>query len=110
MGARGAAFQIRLGNGHQFFVPSRGGRETVGWRQVFGAHGLSEDRRPRSRCDQIGRDDPARLRHIQLAAARWCADAGLWQEAVRYLTGDERDFASVKEIKAFILSETEAKR
>ena len=33
-----------------------------------------------------------------------------WQEAVRYLTGDERDFASVKEIKAFILSETEAKR
>jgi len=29
---------------------------------------------------------------------------------VRYLTGDERDFASVKEIKAFILSETEAKR
>ena len=33
-----------------------------------------------------------------------------WQEAVRYLTGDERDFASIKEIKAFILSETEAKR
>ena len=27
---------------------------------------------------------PARLRHIQLAAARWCADAGLWREAVRY--------------------------
>ena len=33
---------------------------------------------------RLGRDDPARLRHIQLAAARWCADAGLWQEAVRY--------------------------
>lgn len=30
-----------------------------------------------------------------------------WQDAVRYLTGDERDFASVKEIKEFILSETE---
>ena len=25
-----------------------------------------------------------------------------WQDAVRYLTGDERDFASVKEIQAFI--------
>ncbi|WP_374243425.1 LuxR C-terminal-related transcriptional regulator [Zoogloea sp.] len=33
---------------------------------------------------RLARDDPARLRHIQLAAARWCADAGLWQEAVRY--------------------------
>lgn len=30
-----------------------------------------------------------------------------WQEAVRYLTGDERDFASVKEIKDFILKEME---
>ena len=30
-----------------------------------------------------------------------------WQDAVRYLTGDERDFASLKEIKEFILSETE---
>ena len=25
-----------------------------------------------------------------------------WQDVVRYLTGDERNFASVKEIKAFI--------
>ncbi len=33
-----------------------------------------------------------------------------WQDAVRYLTGNERDFASVKEIKAFILKETEAER
>ena len=31
-----------------------------------------------------------------------------WQDAVRYLTGDERDFASVKEIKAFIKQELEA--
>lgn len=28
--------------------------------------------------------------------------------AVRYLTGDERDFASVKEIKVFIKQELEA--
>ena len=33
-----------------------------------------------------------------------------WQDAVRYLTGDERDFASVKEIKDFILKEMEAVR
>ena len=33
-----------------------------------------------------------------------------WQEAVRYLTGDEREFASVKEIKDFILKEMESKR
>ena len=33
-----------------------------------------------------------------------------WQEAVRYLTGDEREFASVREIKDFILKEMEAKR
>jgi len=26
---------------------------------------------------------------------------------VRYLTGDERDFASIKEVKDFILNETE---
>ena len=32
------------------------------------------------------------------------------QDAVRYLTGDERDFASVKEIKEFILKEMEAVR
>ena len=31
-----------------------------------------------------------------------------WQDAVRYLTGDERDFASVKEIKAFIKQDMEA--
>lgn len=31
-----------------------------------------------------------------------------WQDTVRYLTGDERDFASVKEIKAFIKQELEA--
>ena len=31
-----------------------------------------------------------------------------WQDAVRYLTGDERDFASVKEIKAFIKKDMEA--
>ena len=31
-----------------------------------------------------------------------------WQDAVRYLTGDERDFASVKEIKVFIKQELEA--
>lgn len=30
-----------------------------------------------------------------------------WQDAVRYLTGDEREFASVKEIKDFILKEME---
>ena len=30
-----------------------------------------------------------------------------WQDAVRYLTGDERDFASIKEVKGFILNETE---
>lgn len=30
-----------------------------------------------------------------------------WQDAVRYLTGDERDFESVQEIKDFILKETE---
>lgn len=33
-----------------------------------------------------------------------------WQDAVRYLTWDERDFASVKEIKEFILKEMEAVR
>lgn len=33
-----------------------------------------------------------------------------WQDTVRYLTGDEREFASVKEIKDFILKEMEAKR
>ena len=33
-----------------------------------------------------------------------------WQDAVRYLTGAERDFASVKEIKEFILKEMEAVR
>lgn len=33
-----------------------------------------------------------------------------WQDAVRYLAGDERDFASVKEIKEFILKEMEAVR
>ena len=33
-----------------------------------------------------------------------------WQDAGRYLTGDERDFASVKEIKEFILKEMEAVR
>ena len=31
-----------------------------------------------------------------------------WQDAVRYLTGNERDFASVKEIKVFIKQELEA--
>ncbi|WP_305116879.1 hypothetical protein [Acutalibacter muris] len=31
-----------------------------------------------------------------------------WQDAVRYLTGDEREFSSVKEIKAFIKQELEA--
>ena len=31
-----------------------------------------------------------------------------WQDAVRYLTGDERDFASVKEIQAFIKQDMEA--
>ena len=31
-----------------------------------------------------------------------------WQDTVRYLTGDERDFASVKEIKAFIKQDMEA--
>ena len=30
-----------------------------------------------------------------------------WQDAVRYLTGDERDFTSVKEIKEFIWNELE---
>ena len=30
-----------------------------------------------------------------------------WQDAVRYLTGDEREFTSVKEIKDFILKEME---
>ena len=30
-----------------------------------------------------------------------------WQDTVRYLTGDERDFASIKEVKDFILNETE---
>ena len=33
-----------------------------------------------------------------------------WQDAVRYLTGDEREFASVKEIKDFILKEMGAER
>lgn len=32
-----------------------------------------------------------------------------WQDAVRYLTGTERDFASVKEIKDFIFNELEVK-
>lgn len=32
-----------------------------------------------------------------------------WQDAVRYLTGDERDFASIKEVKDFILNETEVR-
>ena len=31
-----------------------------------------------------------------------------WQDVVRYLTGDERDFASVKEIQAFIKQDMEA--
>ena len=31
-----------------------------------------------------------------------------WQDAVRYLTGNERDFASVKEIQAFIKQDMEA--
>ena len=32
-----------------------------------------------------------------------------WRDAVRYLTGDERDFASIKEVKDFILNETEVR-
>ena len=32
-----------------------------------------------------------------------------WLDAVRYLTGAERDFASVKEIKDFILNEMEVR-
>lgn len=32
-----------------------------------------------------------------------------WQDTVRYLTGDERDFASIKEVKDFILNETEVR-
>lgn len=32
-----------------------------------------------------------------------------WRDAVRYLTGAERDFASVKEIKDFILNEMEVR-
>lgn len=32
-----------------------------------------------------------------------------WQDAVRYLTGDERDFASINEVKDFILNETEVR-
>ena len=32
-----------------------------------------------------------------------------WQDVVRYLTGDERDFASIKEVKDFILNETEVR-
>ena len=31
-----------------------------------------------------------------------------WQDAVRYLTADDRDLASVKEIKAFIKKDMEA--
>lgn len=31
-----------------------------------------------------------------------------WRDTVRYLTGDERDFASVQEIKAFIKKDMEA--
>ena len=31
-----------------------------------------------------------------------------WQDTVRFLTGDERDFASVKEIQAFIKQDMEA--
>lgn len=31
-----------------------------------------------------------------------------WQDTVRYLTGDERDFASVKKIQAFIKQDMEA--
>ena len=31
-----------------------------------------------------------------------------WRDAVRYLTGEERDFASVKEIQAFIKQDMEA--
>ena len=31
-----------------------------------------------------------------------------WRDTVRYLTGDERDFASVKEIQAFIKQDMEA--
>ena len=31
-----------------------------------------------------------------------------WQDTVRYLTGDERDFASVKEINASINQDMEA--
>ena len=31
-----------------------------------------------------------------------------WQDTVRYLTGDERDLASVKEIQAFIKQDMEA--
>ena len=30
-----------------------------------------------------------------------------WQDAVRYLTGNEKDFASVREMKDFILNELE---
>jgi hypothetical protein len=28
-----------------------------------------------------------------------------WQESVRYLTGNEKDFASIEEIKAFLRNE-----
>ena len=31
-----------------------------------------------------------------------------WRDTVRYLTGDERDFASVKDIQAFIKQDMEA--
>ena len=30
-----------------------------------------------------------------------------WQDAVRYLTGNEKDFANVREMKDFILNELE---
>ena len=59
LGPRGAALQVRLGHRHELFLAPRRGREAVGRWQVVRPHGLSEDRRPGSRRDQIGRDNPS---------------------------------------------------
>lgn len=51
------------------------------------------------------------LRRAALADLCWMEENAYplsqWQDAVRYLTGDERDFTSVKEIKEFIWNELE---
>ena len=60
VGARGAAVQIRLRNGIEFFTTARRGRKAVRRRQVVRADELFEDRRPCGGRYQVRRHHAAR--------------------------------------------------